>query len=263
MIKARLNQIIAEKIVFVSFTMLLAVSTIQVFFNVAKEKLADINDIPRSLSYAWILSGDSSGYFIFIFVLLLFPLTSLPLALTLEKERRNKFCNFYLIRSTRKSYIIALITANSLVVTVLTFSTLLWNLFLNSLFFPLLKPNEFMDYMRAYPLIPSQTLSRELFVHHPLLNIFMYILIAVLYSVIVSNFILLLGYFVNKPMYLFSLSVIMPFILLLLPIKSKLSPFIVLSVIAYNISPLSLGLFFCSCFIILISMYRYVIKRQE
>ncbi|WP_207940887.1 hypothetical protein DOK78_001568 [Enterococcus sp. DIV2402] len=263
MLKKRLHQVLSEKIIYLSLLILWTISISQVVYNLMNEKLANPEEVPRSLSYAWILSGDSSGSFLFIMLVLLFPLSSLPFSLHLLKEKNNFFSYFYLIRSSKKTYLNSMLLTNSIISIFVTLSTLFLNIYLNSLFFPLIKPNEFTDYMRAYPLIPGQTFSQELFKNHPLINMLMYIGIALIYVLLINNLILLLGYFVNKQMYLFSLAVIFPFILLVIPIKHKLSPLVTLSVHAYNVSLISTSILFLCLFGIILSLYYYILRHTE
>lgn len=90
MLKKRLHQVLSEKIIYLSLLILWTISISQVVYNLMNEKLANPEEVPRSLSYAWILSGDSSGSFLFIMLVLLFPLSSLPFSLRFCCKVLNK-----------------------------------------------------------------------------------------------------------------------------------------------------------------------------
>lgn len=259
MIFFRLKQLYKEKVFVFSFIILMIISTAQVIDSLAVDTLKQPGAYPTSLSYAWLLSNDGNSFFPFFFLFLILPLSSMPFSYHLSKELKSGFANYILIRSNLVSYLKHMITLNSFVSIFLIGVPLVWNVLLSSFFFPLLKPNELVDYMRKFPVTQTETLNKILYQKHPLMTIFMYILLVIIFTVAFNNFILLVGYFLNNSYVLFSLTILIPLLGIVLPTPYTLSHLMFLMVVSNSISLFSilyplLFLFISSVFLLLLIM---------
>lgn len=235
MFKYRLKQVREEKLVWGALILLIVIATWQFIDYLNLQSLADPSGRKLSLVFAWLLSNDGNSFFPFIFLLLLIPLSSLPFSYKLSSEKRENFSSLNIIRMGRKAYIIELLKVNTLVTLVLVSIPLVWNLILVSLFFPINKPYEIIDYMRKFPLTKTDTFFKEIYLNYPIINILLYIIITIIFAVIINNFILLLGYYIRNTYILFFLSFIIPMVLAIIPTSVTLSPLQFLLVVSNSV----------------------------
>ncbi|MDR2278202.1 MAG: hypothetical protein LBE23_10100 [Vagococcus sp.] len=255
----RLKQLYKEKVLMFSFIILMIVSTAQVIDSLVAETLKQPGSYPTSLSYAWLLSNDGNSFFPFFFLFLILPLSSVSFSYHFSKELKSGYANYFIIRSNLFSYLKHMITINSFVSIFLIGVPLVWNVLLSSFFFPVLKSNELVDYMRKFPVTETETLNKILYQNHPLITIFMYILLAIVFTVAFNNFILLIGYFLNNSYVLFSLTVLIPLLGVVLPSPYTLSHLVFLMVVSNSINLFSFlyplfFLFISSVFLLLLIM---------
>ena len=232
----RIKQLSKEKSLWISFFILMILSTVQVIDTLNVEQLKQPGSYPTSLSYAWILSNDGNSFFPFFFLFLIIPLSSMPFSYHLSKEVKNGFANYVIVRSTLVSYLKNMLILNSIVSFFLVGVPLIWNLLLSSFFFPVLKPYELVDYMRKFPITEYETMNKYIYLNHPILTIFMYIAITIFVAICFNNFILLVGYFLPNSYILFSLTIFLPLLGITLPTTYTLSHLVFLMVVSNSIS---------------------------
>lgn len=263
MIHFRIKQVLKEPFLLFAFSILMMISLGQFISNIWTESLTNPNAYPMSLYYAWILSNDGNSFFPFLYLFSVFPLATLPMGFYLNRESHSQYDFLQIIRTGRKKYLLSLLSVNSLFSFGLASIPLLCNVFFNALRYPALKPYRFADYMRAYP-SEHGTIVKSLFLNHPFFNILLFILLTGIFSLLLSNLILLLGLFIKKTIYLFALSLLIPLALFVIPGGYSLSPlgFLVVASDSNNVYLLPIVCLMASFGVLTLVLFIYYVKKR-